>query len=103
MNRTDKLQNVTDGQKKFIQSFYSVPTEKLVDVFPYCIKLTMKPTNNSTIIVTNYNFEGCDEHYSWMMVLVNNKLNILDYMPNDQIITYLCNCIKRITNKKKED
>lgn len=92
MNMTDKLQNLTDGQKKFIQSFDSVPTEKSVDVLPYCVKLTMKPTNNSTIIVNNFNFEGCDEHCSWMMVFVNNKLYICDYMPNDQIITYLCNC-----------
>lgn len=92
---TDKLKNVTDIQKKFIQSFCSVPTKKLVEVLTYVIKLTMRPTNNSTVIVTNYHIEGIDENNSRMMVFVNNKLDILDYMPNDIIITYLCNCIKR--------
>lgn len=99
-NGTDKLQNVTDVQKKFIQSFDSVSTEKLVDVLSYCVKITMKPTNNSTVIVTNFNLEKHDEHYSWMMVFVNNKLYVCDYMPNDQIITYLCSCVKRMSNKK---
>lgn len=92
---TDKLKHVTDVQKKFIQSFCSVPTKKLVEVLTYGIKLTMRPTNNSTVIVTNYNIEGSDESYSWMMVFVGNKLEIIDYMPNDKIITYLCNCIAR--------
>ena len=93
---TDKLRHVTDVQKKFIQSFCSVPMKKLVEVFQYCIKLTIKLTNNSTVIVSNYNIEGSDENYSLIMVFVNKKLDILDYMPNDIIITYLCNCIKRL-------
>lgn len=115
---TDKLRHITDVQKKFIQSFCSVPTKKLVEVFTSCsvishdqekklssslvrnmdancIKLTMRPTDNSTVIVINYNIEGSDESYSWMMVFVGNKLEIIDYMPNDKIITYLCNCIAR--------
>ena len=69
---TDKLKHITDIQKKFIQSFCSVFTKKLVEVFPNCIKLTMTPTNDSTVIVTNYNIEGSDENYSFMKVFVNN-------------------------------
>ena len=93
---TNELKHVTDIQKKFIQSFCSVFTEKLVEVFPHCIKITMTPTNDSTVIVNNFNIKGSNENYSFMMVFVNNKLDIFDYMLNDTIITYLCNRIKRI-------